>query len=81
MADDQLSISDHVASVSQSCRFSLYNLQKVRPYPTQYATQLPVQAMVISSLHNTNAGLPGLQSTQDTCFIKPHWLPVAAWKH
>ena len=37
-------------SVSRSCRFALYNIRKIRPYLTQYATQLLVQTLVSSRL-------------------------------
>src|SRR4029434_9556398 len=36
--DDQLTFTAHIASVSRSCRFVLYNIRKIRPYLTQYAT-------------------------------------------
>ncbi|XP_038570659.1 uncharacterized protein LOC119899895, partial [Micropterus salmoides] len=65
--DDQLSFSDHVTTVSQSCRFALYNISKIRPYLTQYATQLLVQAMVISRIDYCNALLAGLPA----CAVKP----------
>ena len=45
--DDQLNFSEHVASVSRFCRFTLFNIQKIRPYRTLYATQLLVQTLVI----------------------------------
>ena len=32
------------------CRFALFNIRKIRPYLTQYATQLLVQTLVISCL-------------------------------
>ncbi|XP_038562053.1 uncharacterized protein LOC119893791, partial [Micropterus salmoides] len=67
MIDDQLSFSDHVAAVSRSCRFALYNIRKIRPYLIQYATQLLVQAMVISRLDYCNALLAGLPA----CAVKP----------
>src|SRR4029434_9007729 len=46
--DDQLTFTAHIASVSRSCRFALYNIRKIRPYLTQYATQLLVQTLVNS---------------------------------
>ncbi|KAL2085093.1 hypothetical protein ACEWY4_018413 [Coilia grayii] len=67
MIDDRLSFSDHIASVARSCRYALYNIRKIRPYLTQYATQLLVQAMVISRLDYCNALLVGLPA----CAIKP----------
>ncbi|KAL2086981.1 hypothetical protein ACEWY4_018040 [Coilia grayii] len=65
--DDRLSFSDHIASVARSCRYALYNIRKIRLYLTQYATQLLVQAMVISCLDYCNALLVGLPA----CAIKP----------
>lgn len=65
--DDKLTFADHIASVTRSCRYILYNIRKIRPYLTQYATQLLVQAMVISRLDYCNALLTGLPA----CAIKP----------
>src|SRR4029434_213743 len=59
--------TDHIASVSRSCRFALYNIRKIRPYLTQYATQLLVQTMVNSRLDYCNALLTGLPA----CVVKP----------
>ena len=53
--------------MTRSCRYTLYNIRKIRPYLTQYATQLLVQAMVISRLDYCNALLTGLPA----CAIKP----------
>src|SRR4029434_4240253 len=50
----------HIASVSRSCRCALYNIRKIRPYLTQYATQLLVQTLVSSRLDYCNALLTGL---------------------
>src|SRR4029434_3463207 len=62
--DDQLTFTAHIASVSRSCRFALYNIRKIR---SQYATQLLVQTLVISRLDNCNAILIGLPA----CVVKP----------
>ncbi len=67
MIDDHLSFSDHIASVARSCRFSLFNIKKIRPYLTLYATQLLVQALVISRLDYCNSLLIGLPA----CAIRP----------
>ena len=53
--DDQLTFTAHIASVSRSCRFALFNIRKIRPYLTQYATQLLVQTLVRSRLDYCNA--------------------------
>src|SRR4029434_2380614 len=65
--DDQLTFTAHIASVSRSCRFALYNIHKLRPYLTQYPTQLLVQPLVSSRLDYCNALLTGLPA----CVVKP----------
>ncbi len=65
--DDQLTFKDHIAKTAQSCRFALHNINKIRPFLTQHAAQLLVQALVISRLDYCNALLAGLPS----CTIKP----------
>ncbi len=58
---------DHIAKTARSCRFALHNIRKIRPFLTEHAAQLLVQALVISSLDYSNALLAGLPS----CTIKP----------
>lgn len=58
--DNQLSFSSHVANVSRSCRFLLYNIRRIRPFLTTEATQLLVQSLVISRLDYCNSLLAGL---------------------
>ncbi|KAI4900458.1 hypothetical protein NFI96_007344 [Prochilodus magdalenae] len=58
--DGQLSFSAHIANMTQSCRFLLYNIQKIRPFLSQEATQLLVQSLVISRLSYCNSLLAGL---------------------
>ncbi|XP_062378801.1 uncharacterized protein LOC134067515 [Sardina pilchardus] len=65
--DDQLTFSEHVASIAKSCRYTLYNIRKIRPYLTQDSTQLLVQAMVISKLDYCNSLLAGLPA----CVLRP----------
>ncbi|KAI2650044.1 Protein phosphatase 2C 1 [Labeo rohita] len=48
-------------------QFALHNIRKIRPFLTEQATQLLVQALVISRLDYCNALLAGLPS----CIIKP----------
>ncbi|XP_066530386.1 uncharacterized protein [Hoplias malabaricus] len=67
MVDDQLTFADHVTAVARSCRFSLFNIRKIRPYLTQHATQLLVQTLVISRLDYCNALLTGLPA----CAVRP----------
>ncbi len=65
--DDQLTFKEHIAKTALSCRFSLHNIRKFRPFLTEHAAQLPVQALVISRLDYCNALLAGLPSNT----IKP----------
>ncbi len=65
--DDQLTFKEHVAKTAQSCRFALHNIRKIRPFLTEHAKQLLVQALVISRLDYCNALLAGLPSNT----IKP----------
>ncbi|KAJ8416557.1 hypothetical protein AAFF_G00358450, partial [Aldrovandia affinis] len=48
--DNQLCFSSHIAVITRTCRFSLHNIRRIRPFLTQEATQLLVQALVISRL-------------------------------
>ncbi len=65
--DDQLTFKEHIAKTARSCRFALHNIRKIRPFLTQHAAQLLVQALVISRLDYCNALLAGLPSNT----IKP----------
>uniref|UniRef100_A0A8C2IWA8 Reverse transcriptase domain-containing protein n=1 Tax=Cyprinus carpio TaxID=7962 RepID=A0A8C2IWA8_CYPCA len=65
--DHQLSFTDHIATTTRSCRFALYNIRKIRPFLSEQATQLLVQALVLSRLDYCNALLAGLPA----CTIKP----------
>ncbi len=65
--DDQLSFTDHIATTARSCRFALYNIRKIRPFLSEQAAQLLVQALVLSILDYCNALLAGLPE----CTIKP----------
>ncbi len=60
MTDDKLNFSVHIAKTAQSCRFALYNIKKIRPFLLEHATQLLVQALVLSRLDYCNALLAGL---------------------
>ncbi len=75
--DDQLTFKDHIAKTAWSCRFALHNIRKIRPFLTQHAAQLLVQALVISRLDYCNAFLAGLPSNT----IKPLQMiqNAAAW--
>ncbi len=65
--DDQLTFKEHIAKSARSCRFALHNIRKIRPFLTEHAAQLLVQALVISRLDYCNALLAGLPSNT----IKP----------
>ncbi len=65
--DVKLNFSDHIAKTARSCRFALYNIRKIRPFLSEHATQLLVQALVLSRLDYCNALLAGLPANS----IKP----------
>ncbi len=65
--DNQLTFKEHIAKTAGSCRFALHNIRKIRPFLTEHAAQLLVQALVISRLDYCNALLAGLPSNT----IKP----------
>ncbi len=65
--DDQLTFKEHIAKTARSCRFALHNIRKIRPFLTEHAAQLLVQALVISRLDYCSALLAGLPSNT----IKP----------
>ncbi|KAI4877151.1 hypothetical protein NFI96_007173, partial [Prochilodus magdalenae] len=58
--DGQLSFSAHIANLTRSCRFLLYNIRRIRPFLSQEATRLLVQSLVISRLDYCNSLLAGL---------------------
>ncbi len=60
--DDQLTFKEHIAKTARSCRFALHNIRKIKPFLTEHAAQLLVQALVISRLDYCNALLAGLPS-------------------
>ncbi len=60
-------VKEHIAKTARSCRFALHNIRKIRPFLTEHAAQLLVQALVISRLDYCNALLAGLPSNT----IKP----------
>ncbi len=51
--DDQLTFKEHIAKTARSCRFALHNIRKIRPFLTEHAAQLLVQALVVSRLECT----------------------------
>ncbi|KAI4905486.1 hypothetical protein NFI96_001365 [Prochilodus magdalenae] len=65
--DGQLSFSAHIANLTRSCRFLLYNIRRIRPFLSQEATQLLVQSLVISRLDYCNSLLAGLLLPSGPC--------------
>ncbi len=63
---DKLNFTDHITKTAQSCRFALYNIKKIRPFLSEHATQLHVQALVLSRLDYCNALLVGLPASSIT---------------
>ncbi len=71
---DQLTFKDHIAKTARSCRFALHNIRNIRPFLTQHATQLLVQALVVPRLEYCN----GLLAGHPSCTIKPLQIQNAA---
>ncbi len=65
--DDKLNFTDDITKTARSCRFALYNIKKIRSFLSEHATQLLVQALVLSRLDYYNALLAGLPASS----IKP----------
>ncbi len=65
--NDKLNFTDHITKTARSCRFALNNIKKIRPFLSEHATQLLVQALVLSRLDYCNALLAGLPASS----IKP----------
>ena len=46
--DSQLSFKAHIASVTRSCRFTLYNIRRIRPFLTQESAHvMNIYAMLL----------------------------------
>jgi len=60
--DDQLNFTDHIARTA--------NIRRIRPFLSEHATQLLVQALVLFRLDYCNALLAGLPA----CSVKPQEL-------
>ncbi len=63
MIDDQLTFSDHIAKTIRLCRFALFKIKKIRPFLSEHASQLLVQALVLSRLDYCNALLADLPAS------------------
>ncbi len=84
--DDQLTFKEHIAKTARSCRFALHNIRKVRPFLTEHAAQLLVQALVISRLDYCNALLAAFHQTQSNFYkwfrMKRHdWSSTSPKEH
>ncbi|KAF4094420.1 hypothetical protein AMELA_G00015140 [Ameiurus melas] len=66
--DEGLTFTDHISATARSCRFILYNIKKIRPFLTKQATQILVQALVISKLDDCNSLLSGLPAAPSNPF-------------
>ncbi len=60
--DDQWTFKDHIAKTARSCRYALHNIRKIRPFLTEHAAQLLVQALVISRLDYCNAQIQNIDA-------------------
>ncbi|KAK1794955.1 hypothetical protein P4O66_010151, partial [Electrophorus voltai] len=58
--DNQLSFSTHASNLTQSCRFILYNIQRIQPFLSQETAQALVQSLVMSKLDYCNLLLAAL---------------------
>ena len=67
MIDDELSCSNYIDSVTQTCQFQMSNVRNIRPVLTQYSTQRLVQATVLSRVDYCNSLMTGLPA----CALKP----------
>uniref|UniRef100_A0AAQ4PRX6 Transferrin receptor protein 1 n=1 Tax=Gasterosteus aculeatus aculeatus TaxID=481459 RepID=A0AAQ4PRX6_GASAC len=61
--DSQLSLTSNITASTRSCRYTLYNIRRIRPLLTQKAAQVLIQALVISRLDYCNSLLAGLPAT------------------
>ncbi len=58
--DDSLNFRDHITKNAQCCVFALHDIKKIRPFLSDHATQLLVQALVLSRHDYYNVPLAGL---------------------
>ncbi|MGH0175809.1 UNVERIFIED_CONTAM: hypothetical protein FKN15_070281 [Acipenser sinensis] len=74
--DPCLSYSQHISTLARTCRFFLSNIRRIRPFLTNYATQLLVQALVLSRLDYCNSLLAGLPASATHLLQAPPALEV-----
>ncbi len=60
LLDETLSMKDQVTKMSRNAMINLLRIKAIRPYLTEYATQLLVQGLVISHLDYCNIALIGI---------------------
>ncbi|XP_062320882.1 uncharacterized protein LOC134023075 [Osmerus eperlanus] len=60
--DDKLSLTAHIAAVSRSCRFTLFNIRKIRRYLSEHSTQLLIQALVSPSWTTATRRSPSMRN-------------------
>ncbi|MBN3296694.1 GEMC1 protein, partial [Amia calva] len=61
--DPALSYTQHITTLTRSCRFFLSNIRQIRPFLTDYSTELLVQSLVLSRLDYCNSLLAGLPAS------------------
>ncbi|MBN3302932.1 UTS1 protein, partial [Amia calva] len=79
--DPVLSYTQHITTLTRTCRFFLSNIRRIRPFLTNYSTQLLVQSLVLSRLDYCNSllvGLPATTTRTTPLLHSLHWLPIPA---
>ncbi len=61
--NNHLKFTDHIVRMARYCRFASYNIRKISTFLSEHATQLLVQALVLSSLDYCGAFLAGLPAS------------------
>ena len=61
--DNEICCTTNISSVARSCRFTLYNIRRIRHFPPREAAPLLVQVLVISRLDHCNSLLAGLPAS------------------
>ncbi|MBN3306723.1 SCND3 protein, partial [Amia calva] len=61
--DPALSYTQHITTLTCTCRFFLSNICRIHPFLTDYSTQLLVQSLVLSHLDYCNSLLAGLPAS------------------
>ncbi|MBN3308584.1 CASR protein, partial [Amia calva] len=61
--DPALSYTQHITTLTRTCRFFLSNIRWIHPFLTDYSTQLLVQSLVLSRLDYCNTLLAGMPAS------------------